>query len=145
MSNTAVYANSRQHLRWSRKTIHKRWNDVFRAGSTISLIERWPDENYSPLAIPVKQHNTQHDYIITAELPDYELTDVHVDVLRGCLIILATHHGDLGERYAEISLPTGINRRVAELEFRDGIFTASFRKTTLGLAALRLALAKFGL
>ena len=140
MQNTALCAESYQKKPWVHKTIRKRWDDIFRGVSTISLIERWADENYNPLAIPVKQYDTQHEHIIAAELTGYESTDVSVDVRRGCLIILATHGIGDSEHYAEIPLPNDINQQVVELEFRDGILTASFRKTTLGSVALKLTL-----
>ena len=146
MSNMPQSGSMSQESAWVRKTIRTRWNDIFQVGGTISLIERWADDNYKPRPIPVKQYDSDQEYRIVAELDGYQSTDVQVDVRRGCLIILATRHsGSVHEQYVEVPLPININQHVAELEFRNGILTASFRKTRLGMAVLRLALAKFGI
>lgn len=147
MSNTPLYTDSSHDQAWVHKTIRKRWNDIFQVGSTISVIERWPDDNYTPRPIPVKQYDTEREHLITAELNGFKSTNLCVDVHRGCLIILAARAGigSEGEHYCEVPLPKGINQRMAELAFSEGLLTVSFRKTKRGWATLRLALAKSSL
>jgi HSP20 family molecular chaperone IbpA len=147
MSNTTLLTVSSRDQAWTHKTLHKRWDDIFRVGSRISLIERWPDDNYTPQPIPIQQYDTGREFVITAHLNGFKSTDVHVDIYRGALIILAVPDsiGSEGEHYCEVPLPPNINQRLAEVVFSDGMLTVSFRKPRWMVAALKVALAQLHL
>jgi HSP20 family molecular chaperone IbpA len=131
MSKSPIYPSSSHNHYWVRQSISKRWDDIFRLSGSINPFERWADDNYVPQTIPVKQYDTDIGFVVMAELSGYESPDVHVDIHRDCLIILASRDGEgsAGERYCEVPLPSGIKGKQAEVEFSEGLLTVSFTKS----------------
>lgn len=135
MSKTPLHPTSNANQYWVRRAINQRWDNVFAMSGSISPFERWSDTNYAPRPLPVHHDETDTAYIITADLPGFESPDIHVDMRRDQLIILASHGFEASENecYCELSLPASINRTSGVVEFSEGLLTVSFEKAKPGV------------
>ena len=97
----------------------------------VSPIERWPDENYMPHTLDYRLNLTPTNFQIAARLHGFSAQDVHVDLARGCiLILLARNQGSLeqGEYYCEVPLPVDTQQNIACVEIRSDVVIVTLKR-----------------
>lgn len=103
--------------------------DRFQLLNTISPLERWEDNNYRPGALKVEIQNSDHHFLVKAELPGLQPEQVKVHLYRGTLLLLVTailENGASEEQYAEIPIPAHYRTDKAHAIFRHGVLTIAF-------------------
>src|SRR5450432_311277 len=121
-----------------------------RLSGAISPIERWPDRNYAPHPLDYLCVVTPTRFQIVAGLNGYTAQDVHVDLTRGCVLILIARDdnsasADMGEYYCEVPLPPDVKANVARVEIEGDFVTVSLdrrqaslvRRVVAGMARLK--------
>ena len=105
----------------------------------ISPIERWSDSNYAPEALDYVCVVTSTSFQIITRLHGYAADDVHVDLSRGCVIILITR-GDFSllpekqEYYCEVPISADARQNVAQVEIKGDYITVSLERKPISLS-----------
>ena len=104
----------------------------------MSSIERWPDNNYAPEALDYVCIVTSTSFQIITRLHSFAANDVHVDLSRGCVMILITRdHAALSvaphEYYCEVPIPAGARQNVAQVEIEGDYVTVTLDRTPTSL------------
>jgi len=96
----------------------------------IRSIERWPDHNYAPHTLDTMATLTPISFQIIAGLHGYTAEDVHVDLARGCVMILIARDEDFPssqplEYYCEVPIPVEAQPNIACVEIEGDFVTVT--------------------
>ena len=94
----------------------------------MSSIERWPDQNYAPQALDYMCTVAPRSLQIITLLHGYAAEDVHVDLARGCAIILIARDEHMAsaeshEYYCEVPIPPDTKPNIAHVEIKGDFVT----------------------
>ena len=125
--NTQTRSWSHYHLTESNSSIRRL--EATRS-SIISPIERWPDENYAPHALPYATYRTSDSFRIATSLHQFQPDQAQVDLNGGRVIILLsaddkTKAGQPYEYYCEVPIPEGVAQDTAYVQIEKGSLTVS--------------------
>jgi HSP20 family molecular chaperone IbpA len=115
------------------------WRRTLGTSAGISPIERWSDNNYVPRSLEYSVQELSDTYQITTPVHNFAPHEIHIDAVRGCLIILFSHGYDVDweEFYCEIELPADANPKTVTLEIVHGsLFISLPKKVASPLANL---------
>lgn len=101
------------------------------------------EDSFADFVPPIDVHETDAEFVITADLPDVKKSDVKVQVQDGMLSIEGERHREKeekGKRYHKIErdygrfvrrlvLPTDVDAAKVKAEFKDGVLRVLLPKT----------------
>ena len=99
----------------------------------MSSIERWPDNNYAPQALDYVCILTPTKFQIITRLHGHAADDVHIDLSRGCVMILITRDDfsispEQPEYYCEVPILADVRQHIAQVEVEGDYLTVSLER-----------------